>query len=309
MSTAIEILRKIDKVTVSGDNSADRLAQLDEIYALTVQRAECDIQWYQTRKTRYRKLSRLNRVVTFILLFIGTLIPLGLFEVLCSVKEGAGGDKLGYIILAAAGLFYSCDKMFLLSKGWMRYLATEMDIKELILAYRYDWKIARIELEQADEDKRAALEVAALESFKAFILAVHDLVEKETETWAEDFKTAISSMGKRLKAKEEQYDKKIEAAEKRAQAGALLVTVETDKVQDGEIKVSIAGEKQDEETVTAPKGSCSFVGLVPGYYKVEATTEVGGETLKLASDIVEVSPGKKAALKMVAISKAVLEGK
>ncbi len=296
MSEALEILRKIDEVTLSGSDDADRLNQLDEIYKLTVKRAECDIRWYQVRKTRYRKLSRAIRLLTFTLLFVGTLTPLGL---LGEQVFGMASEKFGYIILAAAGLLYSCDKTFLLSKGWMRYLATEMEIKELILAYRYDWKIIRIELERiTSADKKAVAEIAALKSFKAFILAVHELVGKETQTWAEDFKTAVAAMGKRLKAKEEQFEKKIADTERQERAGALLVSVRADNMQSNEIKVSV--DSKIEEIIPAHEESCAFIGLEPGLHKVEASMKIQGKRVIIATDIVKIPPGEKISLKMQA---------
>lgn len=175
--------------------------QLDSIYLNTVKRAQSDMSWYQKRQRRWRFGSRLIRVVVFIMLLIGAVIPL--------VQPDKAQN--GYIALIIGGLTFTLDKIFLVSQTWVRYMSAEMTIKTLILKFRYDFLITRADLDDESVDKQSH---EILTNFRTFLLEVHNVVKQETDTWTTQLDTALKMLGDTMKKQTEMVEKKIKTVEK-----------------------------------------------------------------------------------------------
>ncbi len=94
------------------------------------------------RQRRWRIGSNVVRILTYASLAIGLILPLT-----------ANPDLVnyGYPFLVVSGLFFSLDRTFLISQTWVRYIRAEMEIRSLILDFRYSWYEKRCELLAHDE--------------------------------------------------------------------------------------------------------------------------------------------------------------
>lgn len=171
------------------------LEQLDAIYINTVKRAQTDMHWYQKRQRRWRLSSRLIRLVVFTMLLIGAVIPL---------VDPQNAQK-GYIALVVAGLSFSLDKIFLVSQTWVRYMSAEMNIRTIILEFRYDFLITRAELIDTINEPQSR---EILSQFRRFLLSVHNVVKLETDTWTTQLDTALKMLGDTMKKQTEMVEKK-----------------------------------------------------------------------------------------------------
>ena len=130
---------------------------------------------------------------------VGALLPL-VQAAAGSLLTNADGTKSqwgnlgpwGYVALAVAGALVAGDRLFGVSSSWIRFRRAETQLNKLLVAFRSDWAIemSRLGGVSPGAEKRSSL----LEIQKNFVVAVEEIVERETETWIMEFKTSLAEL-------------------------------------------------------------------------------------------------------------------
>ena len=102
----------------------------------TISRRMTDWYWISIRAKR--KISLAARGAAFILLLVGTSLPI--FSALLEETEHRlQFTQWGVALLAIAGLVMLADRIFGWSSGWMRYISTVTTMENLTRAYELEW--------------------------------------------------------------------------------------------------------------------------------------------------------------------------
>jgi hypothetical protein len=94
--------------------------------------------WYWSSIATKRKTSLTVRLLTLLLLIVGTLCPL-LSALWDKPDEKLLVTQLGICSLALAGLLQLADRVFGWSSGWIRYISTATAMENNIRAFEMDW--------------------------------------------------------------------------------------------------------------------------------------------------------------------------
>lgn len=165
-----------------------REASLDAVFRHAVEVAEAAIRWYQPRirgKRLWAQGLRLGAIGC------GTLAGvLPMVAQLPSMQE-AVAPVWASIFLALGAALVLLDRFFGFSSGWMRFLHTEMKLKELLERYVLEWEGAR---SQWSGPPDAAQVAQMLDEAQAFLAAVHAEVQRETTAWVQEFQNALGEV-------------------------------------------------------------------------------------------------------------------
>lgn len=266
---------------------------LPSIYDKAKADAETFPAWYWSSIRTKRLTSLVVRWLTFVLLIIGTLLP-----VLAGLGDDPAGKlwmtQIGVSALVLGGLLQVGDRVFGWSSGWLRYITTATSMENLARTFELDW--ARYVLDKggrlADTDTKPLFDIAI-----KLQEGLRKLQVDETEAWKSEFNTGAALLGDLIKSQRESSDKAAEAqraaqkareaaeetADKAKQLGAIELKL-VHKAAPVEVKVALDGGQEE-----------SFVGTVwaktevsPGQHQITVKT-VGGSPVYV-SKVVDVKP-------------------
>lgn len=147
-------------------------------------------EWYRRRSRNFKVWSKYLRIFTLILMAMGILAPL--YEsilattnhsLLAFLPHNLNYIELGYLAVAVGGVIYLFDKVFGLSKGWIRFMTTLIRIQNRIRSFQMAW-IEGMATEPGD-----AARVAMMHEF---IADINRLTESETIQWAAEFENSLA---------------------------------------------------------------------------------------------------------------------
>ena len=155
--------------------------------------------WYWTNIATKRRRSLLARLMTLLLLILGTVLP---------ILSSLGGDtelrlrltQCGVAALAVAGLLQVADRIFGWSSGWLRYITTVTSIENLIREFELAWAShlihKRASLDDSDTEK-------LFEAAKQLEESVLSLQVDETNKWVADFNAGAALLENMIKSQRE----------------------------------------------------------------------------------------------------------
>jgi hypothetical protein len=178
---------------------------LQEVFRHAVAEAESSIQWYLTRIRTKRFWARAIRLAA-----IGCGAAAGILPMVAQLpgNENAIPPVWASIFLALAAALVVLDRFFGFSKGWMRFIATEMKLREILEEFRLDWESARAAWKGHAPGEGDVQEMLA--RAKRFVGQVHRMLRQETGAWIEEFQTALSEIDQA--AKKEKREAEAQAA-------------------------------------------------------------------------------------------------
>lgn len=198
-------------------NSADRVGELpwdeehrteslQEVFRHAVSEAESSIEWYVPRIEMKRFWARAIRLAA-----IGCGAAAGILPMVAQLpgNEKAIPPVWASIFLALAAALVVLDRFFGFSKGWMRFIATEMTLREMLEDFRLDWESARAAWKGRAPDDGDVQQMLA--RAKRFVGRVHRMLRQETGAWIEEFQSALSEIDQA--AKKEKREAEAQAAE------------------------------------------------------------------------------------------------
>lgn len=259
---------------------------IERFYELTIGAAQQRVDWYNNKAGAMGGRSRRLRGAAIISGTIGTLLPL-----IHAASGGGTGNATGtwgalgawgYVALALAGAFLAADRAFGFSSSWIRFRTAEVRIGKLIAAYHFDWAIEMSKLagRMPDADESANL----LQVQRAFVTAVEDAAEEETQDWIREFKSSLTEMAKAYRKEE------LPAAKP---PGMIDVSIANAGKADEPVEVLV-----DYRSVgTAVGGGLQISQVVPGPHSVQAKGKISGKEVS-ASAAVEVVSSSIAAVSL-----------
>ena len=171
----------------------ERTASLERLAAHVSAEGESAIRWYIAEKRPKRVWARLLRGLGLLLVLLAAVIPL-----LAELGPDIGGRQLSpawasmALVLAAGCVGF--DRFFGFSSAWMRFITTELRIRQVLRGFELDWERRRVGWQDQLPDATATL--AALQACRECIVAVDTLVLEETERWVQEFSAAIEEIDK-----------------------------------------------------------------------------------------------------------------
>jgi hypothetical protein len=199
-----EIEKEID--CLDWDNQKAKVV-LCELYDLTVKRMQAERDWYKERIPLVRNFSYALRIASLVFLVGGVISPL-----LCVIIDPQADAALqlrysnaGYIVLALAGILFSIDKFFVVSKTWMRYISAKLIIEKKLLEFRYKWQDLRAEMKGKEVDFGKQKEIIG--AFQKFVCDIMDEVIKETGWWRSDLEEALKALSEQIRQADQRLSK------------------------------------------------------------------------------------------------------
>ncbi len=192
----------------TGKNNPPTNKKLNESYDDFCNYVEEKIAWYQVNARKKRFASQLSRRGAIFLVIIAGIIP---FIQNLTFQEYIFGvlhvDKLatwGYVLLALAGGINLMDRYTGASSGYLRYIATQLEIERLYSEFQLNYHFQSHGTEPNGDE--AALKNLILECKDR----VDNEIKTETDSWINEFKTSQSELNALLKSKSEEYKKLIQ---------------------------------------------------------------------------------------------------
>lgn len=238
-------------------------ASLRKVFELVTALGEDTIHWYIRAKNMKRFWARGIRLLSILFGTTAALLPT-LGEIFAGEK-GKSSIPAGWtaIMLGTVGALLLLDRLFGFSTGWMRYISTELQIRQIAQELQIDWEAERASWQGKPPDKDQILQTMA--RFKTFTVQINNIVREETSAWVQEFETAIR-----------QLDEAAKARTAATEPGALnLVVSNGDEAADGWALSIDNGTPEQYRGKTAGKRS-----LLPGRHEIKIVATINGKTVE-----------------------------
>ena len=161
-------------------------ASLENAFHWAVKQAEKDVGWYIRKIPWKKRPSQILRLTAIAFSIIGALIP-----IIGATKPMAGYDisNWGYVFVALAFALVWTDKTFGITSGWIRFINTQMALERAIRHLKIDWTdllVVGARKEGTEGLNQQRLIEKQMVLLKLFLQKVSDLVQRETEDWAQE---------------------------------------------------------------------------------------------------------------------------
>ncbi|MET9218712.1 SLATT domain-containing protein [Streptomyces sp. NPDC088197] len=159
---------------------AERLA---ELYRWAETGALRTADWYLDDRIRKRRAARALRLGAVLFGTAGAALPL--VELTGTADTSA---SWGYLALLLAGVCLGTDRLFGLTSGWMRDVATAQAVQRRLESLRFDWASESVrEVLGPTEGTAAEAAERCLAILRRFCDDLADLVRMETSDWIVEF--------------------------------------------------------------------------------------------------------------------------
>jgi hypothetical protein len=171
-----------DKVQVS----------LNTLFAHVTKEATDAIDWYLKSKRRKRRWAVLLRILAIVAASVAGILPM-----LAQIFINESGRSIiqpawASVSLGIAAALVALDRFFGFSSGWIRYIAAELQIRELLQEFQIDWEIQKASLRDGVPDENHVQ--AMLARAKEFTMQVSTIVKDETSDWIREFQSALKQI-------------------------------------------------------------------------------------------------------------------
>ncbi|QOJ23231.1 MAG: SLATT domain-containing protein [Gammaproteobacteria bacterium] len=170
-----------------------RRESIHTVYQRAEKHALDAIDWYLLSKRQKKFWAQGLRLGT-----IGLTALAGLLPIISEIYQFSS-PAWASIALGLAGVALAIDKFCGYSSAWMRFIAAEHQIRQILHEFQMDY-----ELEQAGWDNaQPSVEQtqAVLSRCKAFLYQVDAIIRQETDQWLAEFQDALKQIDNGTKAK------------------------------------------------------------------------------------------------------------
>ena len=180
-------------------------------------------------------------------------------------RNGESVIRAGWtaILLGIVGALLLLDRFFGFSSGWMRYISTELQLRQIAQEFQMDWEAEKAAWQGNAPSKDQILQMMA--RCKAFVPQVNNIVREETRIWIQEFESAIR-----------QIDESAKAKTAITEPGALnLIVTNGDATTNGWTLSVDNGTPEMYQGKTAGKRN-----LIPGRHEIKIEGDIGGNVVK-----------------------------
>lgn len=247
-------------------------AAVDQVFDHAMNLAEDAIGWYISAKNTKRFFARGLRVLAILLGAAAALLPTvgELFA-----RDGESLVRAGWtaVLLGLVGVALLLDRFYGFSTGWMRYIATELQLQQITHEFQIDWEAERAGWEGSPPNREQAVQMIA--RAKAFIVQINGIIRVETAQWIQEFESTLRQLDEAARVKPAINE-----------PGGLNLTVANGNTTTNGWTLTIDGGTPELHRGTA----AAKRSLVPGYHEVRIKGEIGGRAVQ-AERIVKVPAG------------------
>jgi ABC-type multidrug transport system fused ATPase/permease subunit len=193
--------------------------ETDELYAdklrdYATQWIRYFLEYYESRKWKVQWAATTFRAIAFLSMILGGVILVGrtlsaknqqwLMESVFHTSLQEVPAEVGLVLLALAGGLMAADRFANLSENWMRYVVAMLSLQRMHVEFQMASVQTNEPVKDANSDKKdnkppenkTQLEY---DRIKNFLNAVFDLVQHETQEWADEFRKNRSELEGYLK--------------------------------------------------------------------------------------------------------------
>jgi hypothetical protein len=257
-------------------------SSLERVASLSFSYASAAVEWYLRRKAGKRAGARITRVCAIVLVLIASIVPL--FGEIYAYDGRPGTNPLwaSLALVLAAGAV-GIDRFFGFSAAYMRYLSTGMNLQRIVRDFSFEWEARRARLAGAELTVPHIQE--SLEACRKFLANIEEVIRAETDSWIQDFTTALAEIDKSARAQTEA-----------ARNGAVdLIITNGDKFFGGWQLLVDGGSPEARSGTTA-----AIRGLIAGTHSITARGSIDGTT-KAAERNVIVKAGSVVQLELTLV--------
>jgi hypothetical protein len=265
-------VRPLPKLNWAADQREQSINQLIDYVADEAQEI---IGWYLRKKQGKRLGARSLRGIAVLATGAAAIVPL--IAQLYPASLQPGWASVALVVVAAA---IALDRFFGYSSAWMRYLATEMQVRHAL--HRYLMQIELMRAELAGKQPELADIRRYLARCTDFLLGLHDTVRDETAVWSTELRSVLREMEAEARVHNQQQPN-----------GSLRLTVTNgDEATDG-WAVTLDGDRTESH-----KGPTAVLANVtPGRRTVEVRATLAGQE-RAARRTVTVTSGETATVEL-----------
>ena len=170
-----------------------REASSDNLVAYASGEAQEAIAWYLKKKKGKRIGARSLRLLAIAAAAAAAVIPI-IAQIYPQLVAPAWASAMLALAAAAIGL----DRFFGFSSAWMRFLATELEIRRRLRQFHMRIEALRVESWGVPATAEYALEVVQI--CGEFLLDIDELLRNETSTWATELSSVLKEMEEKARA-------------------------------------------------------------------------------------------------------------
>lgn len=214
------------------------------------------IEWYLIAKRSKKNWAQGLRFGVIFLTAIAGLLPIvSQMKQLPFVIEPAWAS----VAIGLAGMFLALDRFFGFSSGWMRFIATEHQIRQLLHEFQMDCETEKVSWRDGSPDYTQVQK--GLVRSKTFLTQVDDLIRKETDKWLAEFQDSIK-----------QIDEAARAKAVLTESGGVNITVTNGDKAQGGWKLSV--DKQEASSYTGKTAALASLSATTHLFRIEGV--IGG---------------------------------
>ena len=237
-------------------------ASLQQVFSYVMDLADEATRWYVGGKNVKRFFARSFRMLSILLGTAAALLP-----TIGELYAGNGKSPIGAgwtaVLLGIVGALLLLDRFFGFSTGWMRYMASELQIRQMAQEFHLDWEAEKAAWQGNAPSKDQISQMMA--RCKAFVTQLNNLVREETNAWMKEFESALRQIEESAKSKPAI-----------SESGALNLTVTNgDATSNGWTLAIDSGAPETYRGKSARKGN-----LLPGRHDIRVEGEIGGKTVR-----------------------------
>jgi hypothetical protein len=171
---------------------ANPSAALKKAVAHVTNQARSAITWYISAKRWKQRFGRLLRASAILLGTIAGILPM------LGQAYGTPDGKQAFqpvwssVALAVAAALVLLDRFFGLTSAWIRYVTTELKIRQVLEEFQMDNEIARAAWTAGQPSADQVQQMLA--RCKAFVTQVQGIVVDETSMWAREFQDTLKQL-------------------------------------------------------------------------------------------------------------------
>ena len=170
------------------EESQDLGGSLQGLRERAEEHARKTINWYLEARRPKKRCARYTRAGAVTFVGIAGIIPV------LSQMDGLSwlNPAFSTIALGIATLMVAYDRFFGCSSAWMRYIATEHEIRQALHQFQYDIEGFRLQWSSGQPNPEQTK--AYLDRARAFILKVDGLIIAETNLWLAEFRDVLETI-------------------------------------------------------------------------------------------------------------------
>lgn len=175
-------------------SAGKQVDSVDKLIDYVANEAQMAITWYLNRKNVKKRCAQTIRILVILATTVSGLVPL-LAEILDAGHRISPIWSSVALVLAAA--LVGLDYFFGCSTAWMRFISTEVKLRQALHTFYMDCEIQRSTWHGQNPENAQITKI--VERCKTFIEQVNLILENEINTWMSEFQSVLKAVDSETK--------------------------------------------------------------------------------------------------------------